>query len=98
MPDGYTIPGMWLRLNKALYGLRKSPLLWLQELSKTLSDIGLTRIPNEPCLYTDHRGITVIIYVDDLVFMFAAHRAEDVEVLIATLNNNNNNIPTVCSG
>jgi uncharacterized protein (DUF1330 family) len=28
MPPGYKTPGKILRLNKALYGLRQSPLLW----------------------------------------------------------------------
>lgn len=86
MPDGYTIPGMWLQVNRAIYGLRTSPLLWLQELSRTLENIGLTQVPNEPCLYTDFNGILVIFYVDDVVFVFAAERAEDVEQLIAELN------------
>ena len=29
MPEGFEIPGMSLKLLQALYGLRRSPLLWL---------------------------------------------------------------------
>ena len=35
-PKGYNIEGISLLLLRALYGLRRSPLLWLKEFSKTL--------------------------------------------------------------
>ena len=41
MPQGFERPGYVWWLLMALYGLRKSPLLWLQELSGTLKDYGL---------------------------------------------------------
>ena len=54
IPPGFEIPGFALWLLMALYGLRKSPLLWLQELSSTLKEFGLEQIPGEPCLWTDY--------------------------------------------
>jgi len=35
-PEGFDQPGSCLLLLRALYGLRQSPLLWLQEFSTTL--------------------------------------------------------------
>ena len=44
MPEGYQAPGICLHLLKALYGLRRSPLLWLNEFSSTLEGFGLKAI------------------------------------------------------
>jgi hypothetical protein len=41
-PDGFKISGKILRLLRALYGLRRSPLIWLNEFSRTLTELGLT--------------------------------------------------------
>jgi hypothetical protein len=38
MPDGYKKPGVILKLNKALYSLRKSPLLWQKAFYSSLLD------------------------------------------------------------
>jgi hypothetical protein len=59
-----------LRLLRALYGLRRSPLLWLQELTAALIDLGLRNIPGEPCLFTDDNGIILFFYVDDIVLLY----------------------------
>ena len=40
MPHGHTRPGYVLRLKKALYGLRQSPLLWQRELTNAFSTLG----------------------------------------------------------
>jgi hypothetical protein len=45
LPDGFKIPGKLLRLRRALYRLRRSPLLWLQELTSALLELGLEPIP-----------------------------------------------------
>ena len=82
MPEGFEIPGMSLELQRALYGLRCSPLLWLQEFSRLLTKLGLTQIPGEPCLFTDHQGIIVFFYVDDIVVLFKKERQEDANDLI----------------
>src|SRR6266566_6698097 len=44
MPTGHRKHGRILRLNKALYGLRISPLLWQRELSTTLKALGLREV------------------------------------------------------
>ena len=59
-----------LRLLRALYGLRRSPLLWLQELTAALIDLGLRNIPGEPCLFTNDDGVILFFYVDDIVLLY----------------------------
>jgi hypothetical protein len=88
MPDGFAIEGKCLLLVRALYGLRKSPLLWLREFSKALVslDMDLQQLPGEPCLFTDYNGIILFFYVDDIVLIFSANRASDVKRLIQKLN------------
>ena len=44
-PLGFNRKGFVLRLLRALYGLRKSPKLWLKLLSGTLRDMGLFQVP-----------------------------------------------------
>ena len=86
MPDGFKIPGKCLLLKRALYGLRRSPLIWLQEFSNTLIKLGLTPAPESPCLFTNGR-IIVFFYVDDVVILYhKIHEAEYLEFKKALLN------------
>ena len=79
-PEGFTQSGQCLLLLRALYGLRRSPLLWLKEFSKTLLQLGLHQIPGEACLFTNGHVI-VFFYVDDIVLLGqdlpALHRFKD---------------------
>lgn len=69
MPAGYRSPGKVLQLNKALYGLRESPLLWQKELTTALLALGFQPVPHEPCILL-RDGILVFFYVDDIVFAY----------------------------
>src|SRR4029077_10746745 len=64
LPPGYRKAGKVLKLNKALFGLRRSPLLWHRELSQTLRNLGFQPVPHEPCCLT-RDGVIVFFYVDD---------------------------------
>jgi hypothetical protein len=64
-----------LRLRKALYGLRRSPLLWQKNLTSSLRELGFKEVPQEPCVMLKG-GIVVFFYVDDIVF---CHRKGDEE-------------------
>jgi hypothetical protein len=64
-PDGFEIAGMCILLRRALYGLRRSPLLWYQDFTKTLRAFGLKQVAEEPCLYHDE-SLVVFFYVDDI--------------------------------
>ena len=69
LPDGFKQPGMAARLLRALYGLRRSPQLWQRLLSSTLTDLGLTCVPEEPCLFVN-QWLIIFFYVDDIVIMY----------------------------
>src|SRR5579871_6593763 len=69
MPPGFTKQGKVLRLRKALYGLRRSPLLWQMNLTNSLKELGFKAVPQEPCVMLNG-SIVVFFYVDDIVFCY----------------------------
>lgn len=77
IPDGHPLraSGKVLRLIRALYGLRRSPKLWQQEISGTLRDIGLNQIPEEPCIFVNEYVI-VMFYVDDIIMLYRSENAQ----------------------
>jgi hypothetical protein len=44
-PPGFKKPGKVILLKKALYGLRRSPLLWQKKLTEAFRALGFTLIP-----------------------------------------------------
>jgi hypothetical protein len=65
LPDG-----RYARLSKALYGLRRSPRLWYEELARYLASIGFHPIEADPCAFINKDTYSIILaYVDDLVFI-----------------------------
>ena len=81
MPHGYKRPGKILKLEKALYGLRRSPLLWKKEFTGTLIDLGFQTVPHEPCCMLKD-GIIIFFYVDDIVLAYQKHKEEEARRLI----------------
>ena len=78
MPDGHRRPGRILRLQKALYGLRKSPRLWQRHFTTTLREIGFETVPHEPCCMR-RDGIIIFFYVDDIVLAFRKSMQDEAE-------------------
>ncbi|OLP83685.1 Retrovirus-related Pol polyprotein from transposon TNT 1-94 [Symbiodinium microadriaticum] len=79
MPEGCVGPGgekLYLRLKKALYGLRSAALHWTRHLSGLLGKLfGLKPCPTEPCLFTGYfknKRVFVLSYVDDLLLAGAS--------------------------
>jgi hypothetical protein len=73
-----------LRLRKALYGLRRSPLLWQTDLTNTLKELGFKEVPQEPCVML--RGsVIVFFYVDDIVFCYPKGVEADAKAAVAGL-------------
>ena len=68
-PQGMKRPGFVLHLNRALYGLRVSPLLWFDLLSQVMQKLGLSPVPECACLFQNSQLI-VFFYVDDIVVLF----------------------------
>jgi reverse transcriptase-like protein len=85
MPPGYRENGKVLRLNKALFGLRRSSILWQKKLTTALVSLGFTPVPHEPCCLT-LEGILVFFYVDDIVFAYRRDREGEARRLIKGLD------------
>jgi hypothetical protein len=83
LPDGFQKHGYCAELNKALYGMRDSPLLWYTDFSGTLEKLGLQASKEEPCLFfNEARRVLILFYVDDILILFAkTHRSEATELL-----------------
>ena len=84
MPPAHRTPGKVLHLQKALYGLRHSPLLWQKEFSSTLRSLGFTPVPHEPCCFMKG-GVIIFFYVDDIVVAFRKGQAAIAPDLIQSL-------------
>jgi hypothetical protein len=69
-----------LKLNKALYRLQASPLLWQKELSKTLLEIGYTQISHKPC-YFKKEGVLFFFYIDDIIIAYRKARKDKADKL-----------------
>ena len=76
MPPGFEKENTVFRLKKALYGLRRSPLLWQTELTKSFREMGFKEVPQEPCVMMKG-SVIVFFYVDDIVFCY---RKKDVNL------------------
>ena len=68
-PPSLTRPGVVFLLRKALYGLRRSPILWQRKLEGALYSQGLVTLTQEPCIALG-RGVVVIYYIDDIVYLY----------------------------
>jgi len=67
-PEGFSDPDHLWELNRALYGLKTSPLLWYQDLTKTLKELGLQEVKDVPCLWKSDKLI-VFFYVDEIIVL-----------------------------
>lgn len=84
MPPGFAQKGKVLRLRKALYGLRRSPLLWQKNLTNSLKELGFKEVPQEPCVMLN-AGIVIFFYVDDIVFSYRKKDEERTKGVIQEL-------------
>jgi Reverse transcriptase (RNA-dependent DNA polymerase) len=63
---GYFIEGKILKLLKVLYGLKRAPILWFNDLTKTLEKLGFYIIPDALYVWTN-RILIIFFFVDDIV-------------------------------
>ena len=75
-----------LLLKKALYGHRKAPYLWNQEIDSTLKKLCFEPSPADPCLYVKFDGKTkmlLLLHVDDFIIADndTAERSRIVSIL-----------------
>ena len=83
-PEGFKKEGKVLQLLRALYGLRQSPRLWYKDLTEALQALGLVLVPDANCLLSN-KWLTVLFYVDDILFIYHARDTERFEKLLAIL-------------
>ena len=86
MPPGYGKLNMVVRLNKALYGLRRSPILWQTKFTGVLRNMGFKEVPQEPCVMKRGR-IICFFYVDDIVFAYRKKDSEAVTEAVDEIQN-----------
>jgi hypothetical protein len=67
-PEGFSDSDHLWELQRALYGLKTSPLLWYKELTKTLTELGLEEVKDAPCLWKNNK-LLVFFHVDDIVVL-----------------------------
>lgn len=84
MPRGYQKPGTILQVNKALYGLRISPLLWQREFTTTLKALGFQTVPHEPCCLIKD-GVIIFFYVDDIILAYHKEKEQEAQQAIKSL-------------
>jgi hypothetical protein len=77
-PPGYSHPGHCLLLLKPLYGLRRSPLMWYQDLSVSLKGMGLVCLMEDMCVFSNEY-IVVIFFVDDIIPIYHPHNHHKYE-------------------
>ena len=86
-PPGFGAPGKCWKLLKALYGLRKSPKLWFDELVSFLNGLEFHHCPDEPCiLINKDTGLILFLYVDDLLVIARQDCIRHIEQFKTTLN------------
>ncbi|CEL60572.1 Retrovirus-related Pol polyprotein from transposon TNT 1-94 OS=Nicotiana tabacum PE=2 SV=1 [Rhizoctonia solani AG-1 IB] len=70
-PEGFVEPGRedWVcKVERGLYGLRQSPLMWYRRLTKAFKSISLIRTKADPCVFMVQEGedfAFVVVHVDD---------------------------------
>lgn len=68
MPDGLKEPGKFYLLCKSKYGLKQSPLVWYETLSKLLNRNGFISTNFDPCVFATFKTeIFLAIYVDNIL-------------------------------
>ena len=74
---------MILKLNKPLYGLRRSPLLWQTALTQTPRSLVLNRFRMNPAVLSRvGSSWTFFYYVDGIVIAFRKHQEAEAPSLI----------------
>jgi hypothetical protein len=81
MPSGFIKHNTVMKLKKALYGLRESPLLWQRDLMATLSDIRFQVVPYKLC-YWIRKGVIIFFHVDNIVITHHKGREKEADKVV----------------
>ena len=67
--EGYEHPGFVLWVQRALYGLKTSLILWYKEFTHTLEELGLNPVSGINCMFAND-WLILIFYVDDILAVY----------------------------
>jgi len=77
----HTEKNTYWKLQRTLYGLKRSPRHWYEKVIKILSKMGLRQCPNAPCIFTGNiipgkPPLFLGLYVDDFIFFSESDEVE----------------------
>ena len=81
---GYKEKRKILHLYKALYGLRKLPLLWQRHFKSSLIEMGFNTIPHKP-YYIIKKRVFIFFYINNIVFIFRKNKIKIVKGVVREL-------------
>ncbi len=84
MPPEYDEQGKVLKLNRGLYGLCRSLLVWKQKLTDGIKKLGIEEISHKPYL-VQKNGFICFFFVDDIVFAFKKDQCDKIKRPVASL-------------
>ena len=73
--EGFIVKGkkvLVCKLNKSLYGLKKSPRIWYQKFDTYILGLGFMRSKFDQCVHSKQVGdhfINIVLYVDDMLLI-----------------------------
>ena len=73
-----------VRLRKAVYGLRTSPLHWQVKFTSEMENLGFRPVPQEPCAIMKD-GIICFFYVDDFAMAYRKEKEPQVKSMVEDL-------------
>jgi histone deacetylase 1/2 len=86
--EGHDRDSTVLKLDKSLYGMTRSPLLWFLTLRKSLHALGYEQSQHDQCMFINRsRRAIVLVYCDDCLCF--AHDDAEIDSLIAGLREQN---------
>ncbi|KAL4410966.1 reverse transcriptase domain protein [Colletotrichum abscissum] len=83
LPEGYKVTGKVGKLQRALYGLRDSPILWFQTFTSILRSMNMIYSYEEICIYqTADRKVMLVFYVDDFIVLYHRDDRETAQGIV----------------
>lgn len=76
----------FVQLLKSLYGLRQSPKMWYEVLSRTLGKFGFCKTGNSEILFIrpGHDPVYIVAYVDDLLVLESKYGVNKAQKYLAS--------------
>ena len=69
LPPGCSGARNIVRLQRSMYGLRQSALLWYNDLKDLLYKLGFSPVEADLCVFVNKENAIIVVYVDDLILI-----------------------------